>query len=148
MEMDETIAWLLAGPAWVQYRTRRDLLDQPEDHPETAAARRAMLTDPQVAALVDELSNWPGTVISSHKSAGQPFHKLTFIADLGLRAGDPGMDAIIDRILAHQSAQGPFALPMNIGTAHGGSGQDQWAWALCDAPLILYALLKVRPGRR
>ncbi len=142
MQMDETIAWLLAGPAWVQYRTRRDLLNQPEENPETAAARQAMLADPQVSALITELGNWPGTVISSHKSAGQPFHKLTFIADLGLRAGDPGLDAIIERILAHQSVQGPFALPMNIAPAYGGAGQDQRAWALCDAPLILYALLK------
>lgn len=140
--LSETQAWLLAGPPWVQYRTRRDLLNQAEDEPQVAAARQAMLADPQVRALVAELAGWPGTVISSHKSAGQPFHKLTFIADLGLQHNDPGMDVIVDRILAHQSAQGPFALPMNIGAAYGGSGQDQWGWALCDAPLILYALLK------
>lgn len=138
----DVITWLLEGPSWVAYRTRRDLLDQPEDDPEVAATRRALLADPQVHALVAELGNWPGQVISSHKSAGQPFHKLTFLADLGLRAGDPGMDVIVERILAHHSAQGPFALPMNIAASYGGSGQEQWAWALCDAPLILYALLK------
>jgi hypothetical protein len=31
---------------------------------------------------------------------------------------------------------------MNIPTHFGGTGQDQWAWALCDAPLIVYALAK------
>ena len=92
--------------------------------------------------LLVELSGWPGTVISSHKSAGQPFHKLTFIADLGLTANDPGMDVIINRILKHQSAEGPFQLSTNIPVHFGGTGADVWAWALCDAPLSVYALAK------
>jgi len=101
-----------------------------------------MLASPPVQKLVAELSNWPGTVISSHKSAGQSFHKLTFIADLGLTAQDPGIDTIISRILEHQSEEGPFQLTANIPTHFGGNGQDQWAWALCDAPLTVYALAK------
>lgn len=143
---DETIAWLLEGAPYIEYRTRRDLLDQPENDPQVAAARQGVLADPHVRALLADLAGWPGTVISSHKSAGQPFHKLTFIADLGLAAGDPGMDDIVERILSHQSAQGPFSLPVNIAASHGGSGQEQWAWALCDAPLILYALLRFGLG--
>ena len=143
---NDTITWLLEGAPYIEYRTRRDLLDQPEDDPRVAAARRVMLEDPQVQGLIAELAGWPGTVIASHKSAGQPFHKLTFLADLGLLADDPGMDVIIERILSHQSAQGPFALPMNIAASRDGSDQEQWAWALCDAPLILYALLKFGLG--
>jgi len=140
--MDTTITWLLDGPSWVQYRTRRDLLDQPEDDPRVIAARQAMLTDPRVQALVAELANWPGQVITNHKAAGHPLHKLTFVADLGLRAGDPEVDGIIERVLAYRSAQGPFAVLMNIPKAFGGTGLDQWTWALCDTPLVLYALLK------
>lgn len=136
------IEWLLEGEPWIQYRTRIDILGQAENDPDVASARAAMLADGQVQRLVAELSLWPGTVISSHKSAGQPFHKLTFLADLGLRAGDPGMDTIIERILAHQSAEGPFQLTANIPTHYGGSGEDTWAWALCDAPLTVYALAK------
>ncbi len=135
------IDWLLQGEPYIAYRTRVDLLGLPEDDPQVAAARRAMLADPAVGAILAELAGWPGTVIASHKSAGQPFHKLTFIADLGLRAGYPAMDAIIPRILAHQSAQGPFQLPTNVPAHFGGTGEDTWAWALCDAPLIVYALL-------
>jgi hypothetical protein len=142
MTMNAPIDWLLQGEAWVVYRTRRDLLGQPEHHPQVRQARKAMLADPQVRGLIVELSSWPGTVIASHKSAGQPFHKLTFLADLGLKAGDPGMGEIIRRILELQSAEGPFQLPTNIPAHFGGSGQDTWAWALCDAPLIVYALAK------
>jgi hypothetical protein len=144
--MEAPIDWLLKGEAWVEYRTRRDLLGQPESDPQVKSARNAMLADAKVQKLMSELSGWPGTVISSHKSAGQPFHKLTFIADLGLTLHDPGMGGIIARILNHQSAEGPFQLPLNIGTNYGGSGQDQWGWALCDAPLILYALAKFGLG--
>jgi hypothetical protein len=140
--MQAPIDWLLEGEPWVEYRTRLDLFEQTEAESEVVSARKSMLADPRVQSLLAELSHWPGTVISSHKSAGQPFHKLTFIADLGLTAGDPGMNEIIGRILKHQSDEGPFQLPTNIPTHFGGAGEEQWAWALCDAPLILYALAK------
>ena len=136
------IDWLLEGEPWIEYRTRLDLLGQSEHDPQVRSARNAMLASGPVQNLLAELSGWPGTVISSHKSAGQPFHKLTFIADLGLRADDPGMEPILTRIRAHQSPEGPYQLPMNIPTHFGGTGQEQWAWALCDAPLVIYALVK------
>lgn len=136
------IDWLLEGEPWIEYRVRRDLLRQPEDDSQVKSARLSMISNPQVRSLIGQLSQWPWTVISSHKSAGQPFHKLTFLADLGLKADDPGMDGIIAHILQHQSEEGPFQLPANIPAHYGGSGQDTWAWALCDAPLTVYALAK------
>jgi hypothetical protein len=140
--MNIPVDWLLEGEPWIQYRTWLDLLGHSDEAAQVRSARQAMLASTQVGYLMSELSFWPGTVISSHKSAGQPFHKLTFIADLGLKAGDPGMDEIIGRILKHQSSEGPFQLPTNIPVHFGGTGQDQWAWALCDAPLIVYALAR------
>lgn len=140
--MNIPIDWLLAGEPWVAYRTRLDLLGESETSPSVISSRQAMLESADVQRVLTELMNWPGTVISSHKSAGQLFHKLTFIADLGLKAGDPGMDRIISRILEHQAEEGPFQLPVNIPTHFGGNNQDTWAWALCDAPLTTYALAK------
>ena len=145
---DPPIDWLLAGEPWVEYRTRLDLLGQSEKDPQVKSARKAMLADAGVRSLLTELAGWPGTVLSSHKSASQPFHKLTFVADLGLQIGDPGMDEIVARILEHQSAEGPFQLPMTIPTHYGGTGQEDWAWALCDAPLLVYALVKFGMGNR
>jgi hypothetical protein len=141
-KINPPIDWLLAGEPWVVYRTRLDLLKQPDDHSAVASTRAAMLADIPVNTLLSELANWPGTVIASHKSASQSFHKLTFLSDLGLRIGDPGVDLIVERILSHQSVDGPFQLPMNIAPGYGGTGQDLWAWALCDAPLIVYALAR------
>lgn len=140
---DKTIEWLLQSEPWIEYRTRVDLLEQSENDPKVVTARKAMLIDPKIQALITELTNWPGTVLNSHKSASQPFHKLAFIADLGLNVNDAPVKQIACRVMEHQSKQGPFQLTMNIPTDFGGSGKDEWAWALCDAPIIIYALIKM-----
>lgn len=136
------IDWLLEGEPWVVYQARRDLLGASEGDPLVQSARAALLQDPRMQVLLADLSAWPGTVISSHKSAGQPFHKLTFLADLGLNRSDSALEIIIHRILSHQSDEGPFTLSSNIPQHYGGTGMDLWAWALCDAPLTVYALVK------
>ncbi len=136
--MQVPIDWLLDGEPYVSYRTRRDLLGEAAGSGPVVEARREMLADPQVRSLVDGLAGWPGTVIASHKSAGQPFHRLTFVADLGLRADDPGVSEIVAAVRAHQSAEGPYQLPTNVPQRYGGTGVETWAWALCDAPLLVY----------
>ncbi len=137
------IDWLLEGEPYIEYRTRVDLLDQPENDLDVKRARQRMLADAMIRSLVDELTDWPGTVIASHKSAGQPFHKLAFLADLGLRFDDPKMERMIKKVVQHQDELGPFQLPINIPAHYGGTGKDKWGWALCDAPILVYALLKL-----
>lgn len=141
--MEAPIDWLLEGEPCIEYRTRLDLLGQAEEDASAGSARASMLADPRLIHLVNDLTEWPGTVIASHKSAGQPFHKLTFVADLGLHTGDDHIDTVISAILGHRSAEGPFTLPMNIAQHHGGTGAETWGWALCDAPLVVYALAKM-----
>lgn len=141
--IEAPIDWLLEGEPFVEYRTRLDLLGQSQEDGETHSARTSMLADPRLVGLVNELMAWPGTVIASHKSSSQPFHKLTFIADLGLNTGDNGIDKVVSAILEHRSDEGPFQLPMNVAQHYGGTGEETWAWALCDAPLLVYALAKM-----
>jgi hypothetical protein len=140
--MEESIKWLLEGEPWVEYRTRVDLLKQSENKPEVVRARKEMIDHPKIQLLLEELKNWPGIVLNSHKSARQPFHKLSFIADLGLKSDDPPINEIIKKIFEQKSDEGPFQLPMKISKYYGGSGSDEWAWALCDAPIIIYSLIK------
>ncbi len=135
--MNVPLDWLLDGESWVAYRTRLDLLRQNEQDAEVRRDRAAMLNDPQVQSLVAELAAWPGVVIASHKSAGQLFHKITFASDLGIRARDTGIDALARTILEQQSPEGPFTIPVTV------VGQQQQAWALCDAPLTAYALAQM-----
>jgi hypothetical protein len=140
--MNVPAPWLLEGPAWVQYRTRLDLLGQPETDPEARAARTAMLADPQIRALLDDVAAWPGPVLKRHNDAAHPLHKLVFLAGLGLRPGDPGIDTAIMRILERQAPEGPFQVMVNVPTHFGGSGRDELQWMLCDSPLVVHALLQ------
>jgi hypothetical protein len=146
MNQENYFPWLMEGPPWIQWQARQVSLGLVDADPAVAAARAQTLADPQVRALIAELQNWPGAVLSSHKSAGHPLHKLVFLADLGLRSEDPGIATILERVLAHQTPEGPFQVRMNISPAYGGSGQEQWAWALCDAPLLVYALTRFGLG--
>ena len=143
---EKTVEWLLQGEAWIQYQTHIDLLGQTETAPHVSAARKAMLSDIKVQSLLTELSDWPGTILNSHKSASQPFHKLAFLADLGLNIYDAPVKNIVKKVMAHQSQQGPFQLITNVPKHFGGSGQDEWAWALCDAPILVSALIKLGCG--
>lgn len=140
---DKTIEWLLQGEPWIEYRTRVDLLGQAETDTYVVAARKAMLADPRIKALIAELSDWPATVLNSHKSASQSFHKLSFIAELGLNISDPPVKKIVQKVMKHQSQQGPFQLPTNVPVQFGGRGTDEWAWALCDAPIIISSLIQL-----
>jgi hypothetical protein len=135
--------WLLEGEPWIEYRTRLDLLDQSEDDEKVAATRKAMLSDKKIQDLVAELGNWPGPVLSNHKNASLLLHKLTFLADLGFTINDPGIGPIVERILQHRSTEGPFQVLTNIPVHFGGTGQDQFAWSLCDAPLVVYSLARM-----
>jgi hypothetical protein len=144
--MIELIDWLLTGPAWVGYRTRIDLLGQPENDAEVIAVRTAMLADPQVKSLLEEVSIWPGGALKRHNDAGHLLHKLVFLADLGFKASHPVLQPIIEYILDHQSSEGAFQIILNIPTHFGGSGEDEWQWMLCDAPSVLYAMLKLGLG--
>ena len=139
---DELIAWLLEGLPWVEYRTRIDLLGQTKDEPQVAQAYNASLTFPQIQNLISELSEWPGPILKSHKKAGHFLHKLGFLADIGFRADTPGIEKIAQRILEHISPEGPFQVLVNINPRYGGTGEDQLAWMLCDAPLVTCAIAK------
>lgn len=144
--VNSPIQWLLEGPAYIQYRTRVDLLQQPENDPDVQASRLAMIRQPEVIRLVESIQNWPGKPLSSHKSASQPFHTLNFLTDLGLKHTDAGMQVVCDRVMDSASLEGPFRLPINIGLSRGGTGQDTAGWALCDAPNLVYALVKLGYG--
>jgi len=108
-----------------------------------ALLKLKMLEDTRIMRLISELKNWPDKVLSSHKSAHQLFHKLAFLSDIGLSINDNKIYSIIKKILEHRDKHGIPQLVMNISTSYGGTGKDTWAWALCDAPTVLYGLIKM-----
>ncbi len=144
--MDAPVAWLLAGQPWVQYNTRIALLGETEDTHEVSLARQAMLCHPQVRALLADVVAWPGVALKRHNDAGHLLHKLAFLADLGVCVNDPGVEPVIERIFARQSPEGPFEVIAEIAVAFGGTGTESPVWMLCDAPTIVYALVKLGLG--
>jgi hypothetical protein len=105
-----------------------------------------MLEDAQVRELDKTLIAWPEPALKSHKSAGHPIHQLAFAAEIGMRPGDLGMDGVIERVLAHPATEGPLQILIEISPAFGGSGQADYAWMLCDAPLVVFALARMGLG--
>ncbi len=103
------------------------------------ALRKSALADPRVAALLSQALAWPWPVIASHKCANQGFHTLAFLAELGFRKTDGGLSAAVDRVIETMGEDGLPRLPFDIGESHGGKGKSA-AWALCDAPTLMYAL--------
>lgn len=142
--MYKAVEWLMEGHPWNRYRTRLDLLDQPEDHSDVAVDRRAMLDHPQVKTMISELAGWPGHSLKRHNDAAHMIHRLVFLADLGIRVSDPGMDRVVELISAHRSPEGAFKILANVPRSFGGSGEDEWVWMLCDTPSVLYSLLKMK----
>ena len=143
----QPLHWLLSSDEpWTRYRTLVDLLDLPESAPEVGSARVAMLAHPQVKELIAAAATWPGGPLKRHNDASHVLHKLCVLADMGIRASDPGMTEVIQAVMAHVSSDGAPLSLLNIAPAFGGSGQDTWTWMMCDAPSVLYALLLLHEG--
>jgi hypothetical protein len=139
--MTKTLDWLQScDEPWTRYRTLTDLLSSPERNPETAVARREMLDHPSVRMLMDRAAAWGESPLKRHNDASHPLYAISTLADFGLKVGDPGMEKVIGKVLAHQSPEGPFQTLINISKAFGGDDTDRWAWVACDAPTLLYAL--------
>lgn len=90
--MDDLTNWLLEGPSCVGYRTRIDLLGQPENDPDVVAARKAMLADPQVKSMLEELAAWPCAPLKRINDAKHPLHNLTFLARPGAESQRPSLE--------------------------------------------------------
>jgi hypothetical protein len=140
------IDWLLEGPSYVRYRTLIDLLHRPEDDKEVKSAYKEMVADLLVQNLINEVNDWENQpALTNHRNAVHPLHKLTFLAGLGIKKDI--LKPAIDLVLNHQSEQGAFELKIALPKAFGGDGRAVWTWMACDAPLILYALLRQGLGK-
>jgi hypothetical protein len=146
--MDPSLDWLLTcDEPWTRYRALVDLLRLGGEDSEVLAARRELLLDLRIHGLIGAASGWGQAPIRRHNDAGHALAALAVLADFGLCAADPEIAPVIESVLAHQSTEGAFQSVLNIAPAYGGTGEDQWAWVLCDAPTLLYSLLAMGLGR-
>ena len=128
--MNNTEFLLRCDSPWVVYRTLLDLLDLDEKDAAVKKARKEMLAHPLIQKLFQEMKDWPGGVLNSHKSAGQLYHKLSFLAEIGITREDYDFSNIMNDLMKHRSDDSLFQLPMNIPVHFGGSGHDESALSL------------------
>jgi hypothetical protein len=132
----------MQGPAFVRHAALLDLMGKPATSREVRKLYAEMLEDPLVARLISEVNQWENQrPITRHNDAVHPLHKLVFAADIGVRKKE--LKPAIDSILAHQSEDGPFQVRIVIPKAFGGDDVPKWDWVATDAPLVLYALLRL-----
>jgi hypothetical protein len=142
--MLDNIQWLLdSGEPWTQYRTYLDLVGKKVADTDVCQAREVMLSHPLVHSLIVASAHWITTPMKRHNDAAHPLYQMGVLADFGVCYTDAGLRTIIDTILQHQSNEGAFQTLLNIHPRYGGTGENTWSWMNCDAPTLLYILLKM-----
>ena len=125
---------------WLQYMILSNAADH-DDH-KLHEMRADVLADERIRSWLGDLLDFHSILIMNHKNPELPIHKLHFLLDMGLDTDMPEINAAIDQIKAHKDENGVYQSRMNIPKHYGGTGSDMFAWCLCDAPLLLSALIK------
>jgi hypothetical protein len=131
---------LKISEGWLKYAIRLNLGHEPKDN--LLEIRNAALADSRIKKHLSEIANFHGTLVTNHKNPDLPIHKLLFLIDLGFGAEVPEIKAAVDEILKHRDEHGVYQSMTNVPKHYGGAGVDVFSWCLCDAPLLLLALLK------
>jgi hypothetical protein len=141
-KLRESIKWLCEGPAWIRFNTEIHLLDKEVTDTIVQIAYKEMVVDPKIYSLFEDIKEWETIILKRHNDAKHPIHKLSFLAEIGISPTEPAIKSAIKLIRTHQSDEGLFQVLSNYPTNFGGHGVDEWVWCLCDAPLILFILIK------
>jgi hypothetical protein len=125
---------------WLKYAIRLNLKHEPKDN--LVSLRNAALADKHIKKYLSDITDFHNTLVTNHKNPDLPIHKLLFLLDLGFDTDVPEIKTAIDEILKHHDENGIYQSMTNIPKHYGGTGEDVFAWCLCDEPLLLLALLK------
>jgi len=128
------------GDTWLQYAARINLLK--ESGEKLADLRLQALSDPKIKAYLRDIRDFHSILVSNHKNPDLPIHKLMFLLDIGFGIDVPEIQSAIEKIMEHKDGNGVYQSLTNIPKHFGGSGEDAFGWCLCDAPLLLLALVK------
>jgi hypothetical protein len=146
------LPYLLGSEPWLEYAVSFALLAENRQCLEPLKQR--VLQDDKIKAYLTDIRNFHSAVVSTHKNPGLSVHKLLFLLDIGLQTDVPEIAAAIGYIMSHKDVNGVYQSHINVPKHFGGTGQDSFGWCLCDAPLLLTALLRagipydnrIRPG--
>ena len=128
------------GEVWLQYATRINILKESKES--LADLRQQALSDSKITAYLNDVADFHSIPVSNHKNPDLPIHKLLFLLDVGFGTDVLEIQAAVDKIMENKDSNGVYKSLTNIPKHFGGSGEDTFGWCLCDAPLLLFALLK------
>jgi hypothetical protein len=128
------------GEPWLRYAVRTKVLK--ENKESLAELRQQALSEPKINGYLNDITNYHSTVVSNHKNPDLPIHKLLFLLDIGFGSDIPEIHLAIRQIMEHKDRNGVYQSLTNIPKHFGGTGENIYGWCLCDAPLLLFALLK------
>ena len=133
----ETRTWLLESDIpRVRYNAAL-LFNSPK------ADAAALHLDPIISQGLKDLQGWNEEILTRHDKADLLIHRLAFLADMGVNSSTPGIREIADAILSRRTSQGLPLSTVMIPKAFRGSGEPEEAWIICDAPQIVYGLLRM-----
>ena len=136
----KVLDYLLSSESYVEYAARLNILRENKDS--LTNLKLAVLSDERIKQLLASVSEFNKKLVTNHKNAELPLHQLIFLLDIGLDTEVPEIETAIEQILGNIDENGMFKSTVNIPIHFGGTGEDTLAWALCDAPLMLYSLLR------
>ena len=110
---------------WLQYAIRTNLLN--ESREDLLDLKNEVLKDRKILSYLNDIANFHNAIVSNHKDPDLSIHKLLFLLDIGLETDIPEIESAVKQIMSHK-----------------GKGEDVFGWCLCDAPLLLMALVKAK----
>ena len=133
---------LSVSEPWLQYAIRLNLLG--ENKEELIGLKAEALKDKKIQSYLGDIANFHYAIVRNHKDPGLSIHKLLFLLDIGFETDIPEIDGAIKQIMGHKDKFGVYQSMTNIPQHYGGKGEDVFGWCLCDAPLLLMALLNAK----
>lgn len=127
------------GEDWLQYAIRLNVMHESKIDLKELLTR--VLSEKKIMKYLDDVANFHGILVSNHKNPELPIHKLIFLLEIGLDTDILEIQTTIQEIMAHKDKNGVYQSLTNVPKHYGGSGENLFGWFLCDAPLLLYALL-------
>jgi len=127
---------------WLQYAIRINLLN--ESGESVTDLRNEALKDGKIQAYLDSVLDFHGVMVRNHKNPELPIHKLLFLLGIGFDMSAPEIECAVKQIMSHVDKFGVYQSSTNIPKHYGGKGEDVFGWCLCDAPLLLLALVKAK----
>ncbi|MCG8571131.1 MAG: hypothetical protein MJB14_13440 [Spirochaetes bacterium] len=134
-----TRKWLIESEIpYIRYNAKKFF------NPTNKINKKELYSDPFIQENIKLLNGWKTEILKRHNDSGLLIHRLALLADLGIEAEDQQMKSIIMNILSTFNQQCIPELLIEIPKAFGGSGEPGLSWIICDYPVVLYALLKMK----